>query len=139
MYNMNPYGSYRTQNINNYQNPYLPPNQVSQPAMNTNTQMPQNSSIIPVASIDEVRAYPVDFTGAPMYFDDKVNGKIYVKYLGLNGAPITDIYSKDTQGATQSEYITRNEFDKLKENVTNFINSLGGMSDVQSNDANANA
>ena len=33
----------------------------------------------PVASLDEVRAIPVDFDGSVFYFPDLANGKIYTK------------------------------------------------------------
>jgi hypothetical protein len=39
----------------------------------------------PVASIEEVRALPIDFDGSIFYFPDMSNNRIYTKQIGLNG------------------------------------------------------
>ena len=48
----------------------------------------------PVASIEEVRALPIDFDGSIFYFPDQANNRIYTKQIGLNGQSIIHMYEQ---------------------------------------------
>lgn len=75
--------------------------------------MPQ---IRPVSSIEEVRASPIEFDGTVFYFTDVANRKIYTKQIGLDGAPIINLYEQKeiTQAAPQnSNYVTKEEFETV--------------------------
>lgn len=149
---MNPYGSYGGFNSAGYNsliNPMQPQierlNQMQQmQQMNQQPQyqqpnqqqiqQPQGQSIIPVASIEEVKGHPVDWSGNPNYFADNVNKKIYIKQLGINGAPSISVYTLDTEPTeTKEGYCTKEEFNALKGELENYkgvldnlLNQLGG-------------
>ena len=110
------------------QQPYL---QQQAPAYNAYRQMPQqqfnnwnsvNSSspqVRPVSSIEEVRAYPIDFDGSVFYFHDSANRKIYTKQINLDGTASINMYElkempmqKEIVQLDTSIYITREEFDQ---------------------------
>lgn len=46
-----------------------------------------------VTSIDEAKGAMIDLDGTPSFFTDLANGKIYVKYVTLNGTAALDTYS----------------------------------------------
>lgn len=146
---MNPYGNYGGFNsaaYNNYINPMQPQidrlnqmqqaQQMQQPQYQqpTQPQQPQGQTIIPVGSIEEVKAHPVDWSGNANYFIDNVNKKIYVKQLGMNGAPVTSVYTLDTEPSeTNATYVTKEEYKTLKSELDNYkgvldnlLNQLGG-------------
>lgn len=68
-----------------------------------------------VSSIEEVRAYPIDFDGSIFYFPDIANKKIYTKNINMDGTVAINLYElkeiTPTDQATSSSYITREEFD----------------------------
>ena len=146
---MNPYGSYggyNTAAYNSYINPMQPQidrlNQMQQAQQQSQYQQPiqqqpiqqQGQTIIPVGSIEEVKAHPVDWSGNANYFIDNANKKIYVKQLGMNGVPITSIYKLDTEPSEESTpYVTKEEYNALKGELDNYkgvldnlLNQLGG-------------
>lgn len=87
--------------------------------------------IVYVASMDEVKAHPVDWTGGITYFVDKVNSCIYTKQLGDNGIPDIKVYKLDNLKDEKIDYVTREEFDKVKEVLDNLLKQLGGVTNEQ--------
>ena len=74
-----------------------------------------NSRIRPVSSIEEVRAYPVDFDGSIFYFPDIANKRIYTKWINVDGTAGLNMYElKEVPSATNNSinYITREEFEE---------------------------
>lgn len=69
----------------------------------------------PVSSIEEVRAYPIDFDGSIFYFPDIANRKIYTKSINMDGTVAIHLYElRDlplTDHPNDSSYITRQEFE----------------------------
>lgn len=72
----------------------------------------------PVSSVEEVRAYPIDFDGSIFYFPDIANKKIYTKYINMDGTVSINLYElksmpsfETTPAADLSAYITRDEFE----------------------------
>lgn len=69
----------------------------------------------PVSSIEEVRAYPIDFDGSVFYFPDIANRKIYTKSINMDGTVAIHLYElRDLPLAdhpNDSSYITRQEFE----------------------------
>lgn len=129
------YGYYGQQYYNNnyyqqqQQQQQLPQQQIQQPNMQT---------IVYVASIEEVKAHPVDWSGGITYYVDKVNSCIYSKQLGDNGIPVILTYRLDTNMQGGPEYVTREEFDKVKSVLETLLAQLGGVSNEQQSNANAN-
>lgn len=82
----------------------------------------------PVASFDEAKAVPTDFSGALTVMPDWGHGYIYVKALGDNGIPVLGIYH-DINAAKNStplpaaepapavEYAPLEELERLREEV----------------------
>lgn len=106
----------------------LPNNQVNQ--------TPFGNSVIPVGGIEEVKAYPIDFTGGVTYFNDITNNKIYTKQLGLNGAPEIKVYSLDNSPFNNSQNISGSEqqynsltkrIEEIEKRVFEYEKVLGGM------------
>lgn len=116
-------------------------------AQQSNQQMGNGGqqAIIPVASIEEVRSHPVDWSGATNYFIDNVNKRIYTKQLNLNGVPEVNTYVLDNSIINQSNTNEANGNNKeilnrvksLEEKIKKYENMLlGGVQDDKSN-ANA--
>lgn len=141
---MNPYGSYggyNTAAYNSYINPMQPQidrlnqmqqaqqqSQYQQPIQQQPIQQPQGQTIIPVGSIEEVKAHPVDWSGNANYFIDNANKKIYVKQLGMNGVPITSTYKLDTEPSEESTpYVTKEEYNALKGELDNYKGVLDNL------------
>lgn len=129
-----PYGAQPSQ-VDRYANvlgqfqPQSQPQQQSfQPQMNNQFQQPATQGVIPVASIEEVKAHPVDWSGNANYFVDNVNNRIYTKQVGLDGIPRTNIYKLDNEPvvAPQTEYVTREEFDVVNNTLNSLLKQLGG-------------
>ena len=72
-----------------------------------------NPQVRPVSSVEEVRAYPIDFDGSIFYFPDIANKKIYTKSINLDGTVSINVYELKTVAdqSTISSYVTRQEFD----------------------------
>lgn len=79
----------------------------------------------PVSSIDEVRACPIDFDGSVFYFTDVANKRIYTKQINLDGTVSINLYELKTDQATNStQYVTKQEFDIVVNQLYNQINML---------------
>lgn len=100
-------------------------------------QQPQQQGIVPVGSIEEVRAFNNYFDGQPHYFIDNVSNRIYIKQLGMNGIPSITTYSVDNTAEKQEEsYCTKEEYNALKSDLESYksvledlLNKLGGIKD----------
>lgn len=93
-----------------------------QPQQAWNMPTPQ---IRPVASIDEVRAYPIDFDGSIFYFPDVAHKRIYTKSVNMDGTVAISVYElQETPLAADqllgSSYVTKQEFEEV-------VNSLKAM------------
>lgn len=89
----------------------------------------------PVASFDEAKAVPTDFSGALTIMPDWAHGYIYAKALGDNGTPVfrayRDVDSRPAQAAppaaepTQSvEYAPLEELERLRQEVDSLREEL---------------
>ena len=85
----------------------------------------------PVASIEEVRALPIDFDGSVFYFPDMSNNKIYTKQIGLNGQSILQIYSLTELPVAEVKYVTKEEFNLALNELTAKLEQIkqGGADD----------
>lgn len=67
----------------------------------------------PVASLEEVRALPIDFDGTVFFFPDLAHERIYTKQIGLDGSPLFNMYVlQQIPSETPADYVTREEFEK---------------------------
>ena len=90
-----------------------------QPTLNYRPQMWASQAIPqvrPVSSIEEVRAYPIDFDDSVFYFPDIANKKIYTKSMNMDGTVTINLYELKnlptfSDHPTDSSYITREEFE----------------------------
>ena len=106
------------------QNQYNP--QMQQPAQQPQAQA-QSTGIVPVGSIEEVKAFNGYFDGQPHYFIDNANNKIYIKQLGLNGMPSILIYGiLEDKEEPKIEYATKEEVNNVKSILDNLLSQLGG-------------
>lgn len=115
------------------QYPQQPQMQAPQP------QTPQNI-IRPVTSLEEVRSITPNFDGSKMYFEDVTSGKVYIKYLGMNGLPVTDIFEKSVAPAVSEnttvntgDFVSKSEFEELRNKVSQYesiFNELMGGNKV---------
>lgn len=132
MYDYNPYRN----PIPNYPQhfPIYPQNQVQAQA-----QMPMNNTNIMgrlVTGIEEARAAQVNLDGTPSYFPSMGEGKIYVKYIGMDGLPVFQTFVVERQ-AVQPQTMS---LEALAQRVQNLENTLAGMKGGNNNvqpDANA--
>lgn len=128
-------------NFNNPQYPQVNPQNVVTPQQTQSI----GNMVKPVTSIEEVKAITPDFSGAKMYFEDTTNGNMYIKYLGLNGLPILDIYTKqemptiNNADTNSQEFVSRNEFEELKNKMQQYENVFNELIGGNNNDkSNAN-
>ena len=76
----------------------------------------------PVASLDEVRAIPVDFDGSVFYFPDLANGKIYTKQINQDGTSSLFMYErKEIPDATYQPYVTKEELNQILMELKNSL------------------
>lgn len=68
----------------------------------------------PVTSIEEVRAMTIDFDGSVFFFPDLANRRIYTKQINYDGTSTINTYELlQVANKSSSEYVTRDEFDRL--------------------------
>lgn len=67
----------------------------------------------PVSSLEEVRAAQIDFDGSVFIFPDLAHNKIYTKQINLDGTAALNMYSLADIPTPESQYITREEFYKV--------------------------
>lgn len=76
----------------------------------------------PVSSIEEARASSIDFDGTVFYFPDLANNRIYTKQINMDGTASLLMYElKEMPVATQPNFVTREEFEKVIEDLKNSL------------------
>ena len=127
----------RLNQLQQMQNQQYSNNFMQNQQMQQTQQIPPTNFIKPVTSIEEVRGVTPNFDGSKLYFEDVTNNKMYVKYLGFNGLPIMEVFSKDensTSEATNS-FVSKEEFEQLRakmEQYESVFNQLIGGSNNES-------
>lgn len=138
MYDYNPY----RQSFNGYPQvqgnyPQTYPQRYPQQQM----QMPVNNIVKGrvVTGIEEARAAQVDLDGTPSYFPSLGEGKIYVKYIGMDGLPVFQSFIVE-QPKPQMQGISLESLAQRVQNIENAIQNMKGDAvNVQSNGNDANA
>ena len=112
---------------------YYPPQRPQDFGSQMQTQQTQPGFMVrPVASPEEARAVPTDFSGAVTVMPDLPHGVIYVKALNYNdGTSVFATYKLDTP-APQAvpEYVTRQEFDSLRAEIARLTKGAENVSDA---------
>ena len=104
-------------------------------------QMPVNNIVKGrvVTGIEEARAAQVDLDGTPSYFPSLGEGKIYVKYIGMDGLPVFQSFIVE-QPKPQMQGISLESLAQRVQNIENAIQNMnGGVGHVQPNGDDANA
>ena len=104
-------------------------------------QMPVNNIVKGrvVTGIEEARAAQVELDGTPSYFPSLGEGKIYVKYIGMDGLPVFQTFIVE-QPKPQMPGISLESLAQRVQNIENAIQNMnGGAANVQSNGDDANA
>ena len=104
-------------------------------------QMPVNNIVKGrvVIGIEEARAAQVDLDGTPSYFPSLGEGKIYVKYIGMDGLPVFQSFIVE-QPKPQMPGISLESLAQRVQNIENAIQNMnGGAGHVQPNGDDANA
>ena len=92
-----------------------------------------------VTGIEEARAAQVELDGTPSYFPSLGEGKIYVKYIGMDGLPVFQTFIVE-QPKPQMQGISLESLAQRVQNIENAIQNMnGGAGHVQSNGDDANA
>lgn len=123
-------------------NPYAPNIQGYPQRMQTyqQAQIPTNIMGRLVTGIDEARAAQVALDGTPSYFPSMGEGKIYVKYIGMDGLPVFQTFVVEAQKQTAAPGITLESLAQRVQYIENAIQNLnGGVNNVQPNANDANA
>ena len=104
-------------------------------------QMPVNNIVKGrvVTGIEEARAAQVELDGTPSYFPSLGEGKIYVKYIGMDGLPVFQTFIVE-QPKPQMQGISLESLAQWVQNIENAIQNMnGGAGHVQPNGDDANA
>lgn len=104
-------------------------------------QMPVNNIVKGrvVTGIEEARAAQVDLDGTPSYFPSLGEGKIYVKYIGMDGLPVFQTFIVE-QPKPQMPGISLESLAQRVQNIENAIQNMnGGAVNVQPNGDDADA
>ena len=104
-------------------------------------QMPVNNIVKGrvVTGIEEARAAQVELDGTPSYFPSLGEGKIYVKYIGMDGLPVFQTFIVE-QPKPQMPGISLEALAQRVQNIENAIQNMnGGAVNVQPNGNDANA
>ena len=104
-------------------------------------QMPVNNIVKGrvVTGIEEARAAQVELDGTPSYFPSLGEGKIYVKYIGMDGLPVFQTFIVE-QPKPQMQGISLESLAQRVQNIENEIQNMnGGAGNVQPNGNDANA
>lgn len=113
---------------NNYPNYY--------PQIQPQRQMVPSLKGRPVSSLDEVKAMSVDFDGSMFFFPDLANKRIYTKQINLDGTAAINMYELKNLPiesiATNSNYVTKEEFNETLKNIQSMFDSLAGKTSAAS-------
>lgn len=82
-----------------------------------------------VASVDEVRAAQVDFSGNISYYPCPNQNVIYAKYLDMNTGQAV-ILEFRPQPVQQPQYAEMNAVRTLEQRISNIEQALGGMTNA---------
>lgn len=90
--------------VNNNRNGYIPQQQFLKGRL--------------VGSLDEAKAFPVDFDGSVSYFPDIANRKIYTKQIAADGSLQLLSYALEVvEEPPTPQYVTLEEFEKFKKEL----------------------
>lgn len=97
-----------------------------------------NIIVRPVASIEEAKAVPTDFTGAMTILTDFSHGAIYTKVLNYqDGTAVFNRYRLDNtplipqaSGQPGTDYVPREEFDALKADFQRLNERISGYANT---------
>ena len=92
----------------------------------------------PVASKEQAKAAQIDLDGSLWVFTDVGNQKIYTKQINNDGTATFKIYTltADENPYTSSEYITKDEFNKVIQNLMAVIQVNKNTQSAKSNNEN---
>ena len=126
--------------INRYgmQQPSYPQNGYQQPYPQTYNSFPQATNPVQaiikgriVTGMEEARAAQVDLDGTISYFPSPAENKIYVKYVGMDGIAVFNVYSMDeNNNATTKSAVApapNNGLEALAKRVDAIENQLKGV------------
>lgn len=107
-----------------YQQPYMTP-PVMPPQNGINGRI--------VTSIEEARAAQIPLDGTAVYFPAPAENKIYVKYIGLDGMPVFNVYQIANE-VKQPVYAEAGALQALQQRVAQLESMVKGeVQNVQSN------
>lgn len=126
-------------NYNTYpQQPYMQQAMNYRPAQQTQygnwgNANPGSPQVRPVASIEEVKACPIDFDGSVFYFPDLANKKIYTKQINMDGTAAINMYElkempmqKESSQLDLSHFVTKEELEQALFQVKELIGGIQG-------------
>lgn len=89
----------------------------------------------PVSSKQEARAFQIDLDGSLWVFTDVGNEKIYTKQINNDGTASFKTYrlTQDEIPASDSEYVTKSEFQQVVQALTAAIQSKNNQVSTQPN------
>ena len=87
----------------------------------------------PVSSKQEAMAFQIDLDGSLWVFTDVGNGKIYTKQVNNDGTATfkTYVFSKDENPYGSTEYVTKEEFNKVIQTLVASIQSTNNQAASQ--------
>ena len=90
----------------------------------------------PVSSKDEARAFQIDLDGSLNVFTDVANGKIYTKQINNDGTATfkTYVFTEDESPYNSSEFVTKDEFNKVIQSLINSMNLNNNTKDEKKDD-----
>ena len=111
-----------------------------QPQMYGNMPMPSGLKGRLVTGMEEARAAQIDLDGSVFVFPSLSENKIYTKTIGLNGMPIFEVYTKQTEQEQRTPvYAESGVVMALQQRVEVLEKMLRGVgANVQSNAIHAN-
>ena len=81
-----------------------------------------------VTGMDEAKAAQIEMDGTSTFFPCPAEGKIYEKFLGLDGLPVFRVYQiMQPQEQKKPVYAERSYVDNLIKRVDNLEKALGGV------------
>lgn len=90
-----------------------------------------------VSSFDEAKASQIDFDGSMFVFPDVANKRIYTKQINMDGTASLNMYvlseNIPTTPQMTNDFVTRNEFSTVIEEIKTLIESSGGKNGKSSN------
>lgn len=103
-------------------------------------QMPVNNIVSGriVSGIEEARAAQIALDGTPSYFPSLGEGKIYVKYVDMNGSPVFQTFVVE-QPKPQMQGLTLEALAQRVQCIENAIQNMnGGVNNAQPDAVNGN-